>query len=147
MLVLMCCFFVQEKTPKSMNNSPTMRRGSRRKPWWTSFVRWREVGPGGWAWRDQVPRWGWLDVIKCHPLFFFGGDQTIHTYDYVVVSNIFHVHPYLGKWSNLTNIFQMCWHHQLDDDLRDLSLSIGSMYDIFTIIYLDLVDFSGINVG
>ena len=23
-------------------------------------------------------------------------------------------HPYLGKWSNLTNIFQMGWHHQLD---------------------------------
>ena len=23
-------------------------------------------------------------------------------------------HPYLGKWSNLTNIFQMGWNHQLD---------------------------------
>ena len=23
------------------------------------------------------------------------------------------VHPYLGKWSNLTNIFQMGWNHQL----------------------------------
>ena len=23
-------------------------------------------------------------------------------------------HPYLGKWSNLTNIFQMGWHHQLE---------------------------------
>ena len=22
-------------------------------------------------------------------------------------------HPYLGKWSNLTNIFQMGWNHQL----------------------------------
>jgi len=30
----------------------------------------------------------------------------------VVVSNIFHVHPYLGKWSNLTNIFQLGWNHQ-----------------------------------
>ena len=27
----------------------------------------------------------------------------------------FYVHPYLGKWSNLTNIFQMGWNHQLDD--------------------------------
>ena len=26
---------------------------------------------------------------------------------------IFYVHPYLGKWSNLTNIFQMGWSHQL----------------------------------
>jgi len=29
-------------------------------------------------------------------------------------SNIFYFHPYLGKWSNLTNIFQMGWNHQLD---------------------------------
>ena len=27
--------------------------------------------------------------------------------NWVVVLNIFYVHPYLGKWSNLTNIFQM----------------------------------------
>ena len=32
----------------------------------------------------------------------------------MVVSNIFYVHPYLGKWSKLTNIFQMGWfNHQL----------------------------------
>ena len=28
-------------------------------------------------------------------------------------SSIFYFHPYLGKWSNLTNIFQMGWNHQL----------------------------------
>ena len=33
---------------------------------------------------------------------------------WVVVSNIFYFYPYLGKWSNLTNIFQMGWNHQLD---------------------------------
>ena len=33
---------------------------------------------------------------------------------WVVVSNIFNFHPYLGKWSNLTNIFQMGWNHQLE---------------------------------
>ena len=32
---------------------------------------------------------------------------------WVVVSNIFHFHPYLGKISNLTNIFQMGSNHQL----------------------------------
>ena len=32
---------------------------------------------------------------------------------WVVVSNVFYFHPYLGKWSNLTNIFQMGWNHQL----------------------------------
>ena len=32
---------------------------------------------------------------------------------WLVVSNIFDVHPYLGKWSNMTHIFQMGWNHQL----------------------------------
>ena len=27
---------------------------------------------------------------------------------------MFYFHPYLGKWSNLTNMFQMGWNHQLD---------------------------------
>ena len=30
-----------------------------------------------------------------------------------MVLNIFYVHPYLGKWSNFTNIFWMGWNHQL----------------------------------
>ena len=32
--------------------------------------------------------------------------------NWVVVSNIFYFHPNLGKWSNLTNVFQMGWNHQ-----------------------------------
>ena len=32
---------------------------------------------------------------------------------WVVVSNIFYFHPYLGKIPILTNIFQMGWNHQL----------------------------------
>ena len=36
------------------------------------------------------------------------------TYSLVVVSNIFYFHPYLGKISHLTNIFQTGWNHQLD---------------------------------
>ena len=32
-----------------------------------------------------------------------------------VVLNIFYFHPYLGKWSNLTNIFQRGWNHQLEN--------------------------------
>ena len=27
---------------------------------------------------------------------------------------MFYLHPYLGKWSNLTNIFQLGWNHQLE---------------------------------
>ena len=33
---------------------------------------------------------------------------------WVVVSNIFYFHPYLGKIPILTNIFQLGWNHQLD---------------------------------
>ena len=42
-----------------------------------------------------------------HPAQLYG-DYFINHY-WVVVSNIFYFHPYLGKWSNLTNIFQMGW--------------------------------------
>ena len=31
----------------------------------------------------------------------------------VTTSMIFYFKPYLGKWSNLTHIFQMGWNHQL----------------------------------
>ena len=41
---------------------------------------------------------------------FFSGILQVF---WVVVLNIFYFHPYLGKWSNLTNIFQMGWNHQL----------------------------------
>ena len=37
---------------------------------------------------------------------------------YLVVSNIFDVHPDLGKWSNLTHIFQMRWNHQMAHHLQ-----------------------------
>ena len=45
----------------------------------------------------------------------------------VVVSKIFYFHPYLGKWWNLTNIFQMGWNHQLEHILDNtLLLIVGS---------------------
>ena len=37
--------------------------------------------------------------------------NTTLTQDWVVVSNIFYIHPYLGKIPILTNIFQMGWNH------------------------------------
>ena len=45
-------------------------------------------------------------------------------YDFVVCNHMtrwsfqifFMCYPYLGKWSNLTNIFQRGWNHQLDDN-------------------------------
>ena len=39
----------------------------------------------------------------------------------MVVSIVFNFHPYLGKWSNLTNIFEMGWNHQLAMDFLDES--------------------------
>ena len=42
----------------------------------------------------------------------------------MVVSNIFDFHPYFGKWSNLTNIFQMGWNHQLEKHLEFLGLTV-----------------------
>ena len=40
--------------------------------------------------------------------------QQLNSCHVVVVSIIFYFHPYLGKWSNLTNMFQMGWNHQPD---------------------------------
>ena len=45
-------------------------------------------------------------------------------FHWVVVSNIFYLHPYLGKWSNLTNIFQMGWNHQPISEKWHLRISL-----------------------
>ena len=39
--------------------------------------------------------------------------STRQTNNWLVVSDMFYFHPYLGRWSNLTNMFQMGWNHQL----------------------------------
>ena len=50
-----------------------------------------------WMWSEEI---SWNNM-NCHY--------------WVVVSNIFYFHPYLGKWSNLINIVQRGWfNHQLD---------------------------------
>ena len=51
-----------------------------------------------------------IDGSRTHKWRKGGGNSKIFK---VAVSNIFYVHPYLGKWSNLTNIFQRGWNHQL----------------------------------
>ena len=57
-------------------------------------------GPGTWICWDSVKS-SWNPPLG---LYIF----------WLVVSNIFYFHPYLGKISILTNIFQMGWNHQLD---------------------------------
>ena len=39
---------------------------------------------------------------------------------------MFYFHPYLGKWSNLTNIFQRGWNHQLGFMLKKHTLKVWS---------------------
>ena len=56
-----------------------------------------------------------LLVVLCIVCYPAADLQVAESFDYwVVVSSIFYFHPYLGKWSNLTNIFQRDWNHQPD---------------------------------
>ena len=49
-----------------------------------------------------------MESVISNAFVFLGGPKNPQTeLDWVVVSNIFHFHPYLGKISNLTHIFQM----------------------------------------
>ena len=66
------------------------------------------------------------DVTKVLTFFCFNGKPapigvtlmfTLKKQSLVVVSNIFYFHPYLGKISNLTYIFQMGWNHQPESNL------------------------------
>ena len=57
------------------------------------------------SWSDN------LDGFVCRKSFF------LTTENWVVVSKIFYFHPYLGKWSNLTKIFQMGRNHQLEKQI------------------------------
>ena len=48
---------------------------------------------------------------------FFSGCLSIWSWTLIYLGGGFkysYFHPYLGKWSNLTNVFQRGWNHQLD---------------------------------
>ena len=51
-----------------------------------------------------------------------------------VVSSIFYFYPYLGRWSYLTNIFQVGWNHQLEKHLP-FHFILGSFYVHVTFIF------------
>ena len=60
----------------------------------------------------------WRERFGCEDVFFYkwGAIQNpriLKSHRVSVVSDIFYFYP-LGKISNLTNIFQMGWNHQLD---------------------------------
>ena len=46
----------------------------------------------------------------------------------VVVSIIFYFEPYLGRWSNLTNSFQMGWNHQPDSQSSTRQKMVVSIF-------------------
>ena len=51
-------------------------------------------------------------------------------------SNIFYFQPYLGKWSNLTNIFQMGWfNHQIDKNGLVVFFSFCLFVQVIFIFY------------
>ena len=57
---------------------------------------------------------------------------------WVVVSNIFYFHPYLGKWSNFTNIFQRGWNHQLV--IVDHNFGLGGSTEIHCLLVFGLLE-------
>ena len=59
-------------------------------------------------------------LLKISRGFFWFSNLETHQ-NWLMVWNIFCFHPYLGKWSNLTNIFQRGWNHQLEKDIISLS--------------------------
>ena len=72
------------------------------------------------SWSSGNGRGGWCFFPGCLGSFpgcqgnrmFFLATSVI----WVVVSKIFYFHPYLGKISNLTNIFQLGWNLQLGNE-------------------------------
>ena len=48
---------------------------------------------------------------------------------------MFYFHPYLGKWTSLTNIFQRGWNHQLDGGFMRKRRAIGHRRKFRIIMY------------
>ena len=71
------------------------------------------------------------DALKRHPTTY-SQLRNMRIKNWVVVSNIFYFHPHLGKWSKLTNIFQLGWNHQLE---KQLSLK-GFSHDFSRVSYI-----------
>ena len=53
-------------------------------------------------------------MVRSHQVTSNQQGELSYIYIWLLVSNIFYFHPYLGKIPILTNIFQMGWNHQLD---------------------------------
>ena len=67
-----------------------------------------ETKPFGTFWEGQGCN-NKLLILKWFPLWIQGRQKTSWWF-----LMFFYFHPYQGKWSNLTNIFQLGWNHQLE---------------------------------
>ena len=108
---------------------------------WTinSPTRWSKakescLGDGKLIWYWQG--WCLMNYRLCQLLRF-----VTHMIYWVVVSNIFHFYPYLGKISNLTNIFGMGSNHQLVYCLYTYTINNLSAWIILASVSDSLVSF------
>ena len=59
--------------------------------------------------------------------------------DWLVVSKIFYFHPYLGKISNLTNIFQRGWNHQLEEYDTMIPLYFDTPVEVCNVMWCSVI--------
>ena len=95
----------------------------------------RSQGPLKWPAKVGEFSTSWNPSIAMDHVFFL--EEEIH---WVVVSNIFYFHPYLGKISNLTNIFQMRWNHQLVQYIQTINFGVLNL--VFSVC--KLYNFTGV---
>ena len=65
-----------------------------------------------------------MDNVLCHKRNEQHQQNWRNNWVVAVVSNICYFHPYVEKWSNLTNSFRMSWNHQTDKCEKSLWLVI-----------------------
>ena len=78
---------------------------------------------------QPIKNW-WLDFQGIYKI------NSNNDNNWVVVSNIFYFHPYLGKIPILTNIFQRGWNHQLGNSDNNDDTNIDDI--IITIVIIAL---------
>ena len=80
------------------------------------LARWCEIS---WMSKDHYLQSHWFSrtsqpLVPAHYYMFNLFPIKDHRACLISVSNVFYFHPYLGKRSNLTSLFQLGWNHQLD---------------------------------
>ena len=86
--------------------------------------------------RHQARRKGLPSSRQLPPFSCWTRHQGKRIDDWVVVSNIFYVHPYLWKMIQFDSYFSDGWNHQLDDDPKPL-LQRNGWFNHQTSIHLE----------